>query len=117
MTDLRINATNFKAVCKRVRSYVEDDFNADDESIYSFYRWYMRSARKEFVGSKPAPTKSEMLRTSLVSASIAAGQYGASDTQINYIIALAEKIGDFNVLSGGRLTKREASIIINSMKG
>lgn len=59
----------------------------------------------------------ETLRTELRVAARSAMQFGASEAQINFIVALAVKNNDFNVLGGsGRLTKREASNIIDVMK-
>jgi len=55
------------------------------------------------------------LRTSLKVAAGAAYLDGATDRQIDMIVALARGSNNFNVLSGGRLTKGEASRIIDDM--
>ena len=61
--------------------------------------------------------QAETLRTELRVAARSAMQFGASDAQINFIVSLAVKNNDFNILGGaGRLTKREASAIIDTMK-
>ena len=42
---------------------------------------------------------------------------GATDEQIDQIVTLAVELDDFNILSGGGLTKTEAFRIIRDMKG
>lgn len=61
--------------------------------------------------------EAETLRSELRTAARSAMRFGASEAQINFIVSLAVKNNDFNVLGGaGRLTKREASNIIDVMK-
>lgn len=55
------------------------------------------------------------LRTSLKVAASTAQEFGATGRQIDMIVALARGANDFNILSGGRLTKGDASRIIDDM--
>jgi len=55
------------------------------------------------------------LRSSLSVAASAAQEFGATDRQIDMIVALARGANDFRIPSGGRLTKAEASHIIDAM--
>lgn len=113
MTALRINTAEFKHICKGIRAEI-GMFDANEESIYSFYRWFVKDAEAKIFSAPADPV--EELRTSLKIASRAAMQYGATDAQINFIVSLAVKNNDFNILAGGKLTKREASRIIDEMK-
>lgn len=56
------------------------------------------------------------LRSELNVASRAVQQFGATPAQIDMIVALAQGANDYNVLSGGALTKAEASRIIEQFK-
>lgn len=122
MIELRINLAAFTKACRRVR---EERYPENEEGFAAkrdYYREDHDFSRSIEYSVRPAKTLSTAekianLRADLVTASVAAGQFGASDTQINYIASLAEKSGDFNILAGGRLTKAEASTIIDSMKG
>lgn len=121
MTELRINLAAFSKACRRVR---EERFPENEEGFAAKRNYYredydFRTAVEHLVRPSKALSADEKianLRAELVSASVAAGQYGATEAQINYIVALSEKSGDFNILSGGRLTKQEASRIIDQMK-
>jgi len=65
-----------------------------------------------------APTKAELiadLEAQLYVASRVAYLNGATDKQIALIVKLAIEQNDFNILSGSRLTKFEASRIIDMM--
>lgn len=115
MTALRIDTAKFKHICQMIRGDISC-FNADDESIYSFYRWFMNDQRHKFA-RKVATNPADDLRSQLRVAAQAAQQFGASNAQIDFIVALAIKNNDFNVLSGGRLSNAEASRIIDQMKG
>lgn len=59
------------------------------------------------------PTNAFELRTQLSTAAKAAYADGATDKQVNMIVALTRSTGNFNTISDGRLTKREASRIID----
>jgi len=56
------------------------------------------------------------LRASLNVAARRAYTNGATSAQIGLIMHLADQNDDFDILSGGSLTKREASMIIDAMK-
>lgn len=114
MTDLRIDTTEFKRVCRMVRSEM-GMFDSAEESIYSFYRFFVRDQEDKFLDIASA-NPADMLRSDLRVAAQACQQFGATTSQIDYIVSLATKNNDFNVLSGGRLTKVEASRIIDVMK-
>ena len=114
MTSLRINTTEFKYVCENIRNDLSM-FDANEESIYSFYRWFVKDAEGRIMSAPANPA--DDLRAALKVASRAAMEYGATQAQINFIVSLAIKNNDFNVLgSAGRLTKGEASRIIDEMK-
>lgn len=112
---------DIKALSRKVKE-AREDFERDlengiaDRSDYRDELRFMANANRFLWQSAPKADASS-LRASLVTASIAAGQYGASDAQINFIVSLAEKSGDFIGLGSGQLTKAEASRIIDSMKG
>lgn len=111
-----LNMTAFAAVTKSIRKEVEAGFNAETESIYSFYRWFVKDAAAAGKLASKEVDKAAELRSELTVAARTAQQFGATPAQINYIVALATARNDFNVLSGGRLTKTDASRIIDSMK-
>jgi|GEM_PF-4841708 len=104
-----------KAVFGDVRESLAS-WNGDDESIYSFYRWFVQDAAAAGKLNVKVASPAEDLRGALSSASRAAQQFGATKAQIDFIVSLAIKNNDFNVLSGGRLTKTDASHIIDAMK-
>lgn len=130
MTALRIDTAKFKAACEDVRywwnSQTEEDHARNARmgfTVLDFYRsrldgddFRVKAPVNLWV---PAPTASDAdeLRSQLRVASQAAQQFGATASQIDFIVALAIKNNDFNVLSGGRLSKTEASRIIDQMKG
>lgn len=105
------------AALKRVFAEVRESLasRGEDESIYSFYRWFVQDAKALGKLGKPASDPVTDLRASLNSAARAAYLDGATDKQINLIVRLAVQKNDFNVFSGGRLTKSEASRIIDHM--
>lgn len=113
MTDLRINIAELKDACIAARQCEPEA----DESIYSHFRFFVKDAI--FAGKivRKAANPAEDLRSQLNVASRAAYLEGATAAQVNFIVALAVKNNDFNILSGGRLTKGEASRIIDNMKG
>lgn len=55
------------------------------------------------------------LRAELVSAAIRAGQYGASEKQIDFIVSLCSKNNDFATTGYESLTVKQASNIINDL--
>jgi ferritin len=114
VTSLRINTAEFKHVCKNVRAEIPSMFKSDEESIYTFYRWFVRDQEAKIL--RAATNPADDLRAELNVASRAAMQYGATPSQINYIVSLATKNNDFRVMSGGCLSKTEASRIIDVMK-
>lgn len=117
MTALRIDMKAFKEVCQSIRAEVKDGFKAENESIFAFYRWFVQDAEDKFIGVEPVDA-SDVLRDQLTVAAARRQQFGATQSQIDFIVFLAEKSGNFNVLgSAGTLTKTEASRIIENMKG
>ena len=114
MTSLRINFNEFKHVCNNARDDMQAFFDPASESIYSYFRSFVKDAEDRILAAPANPA--DDLRTALKVASRAAMEYGATQAQINFIVSLAIKNNDFNVLSGGRLTKGEASRIIDEMK-
>lgn len=122
MTDLRINLAAFTAACRRVREerYPENeegfaarrDYYREDYDFRMAIEHRVRPAKVLSTEDKRANLRAEL--------SVAAGramQYGATEAQINYIMALAEKSGDFSPIGCNLLTRRAASNIIDSMKG
>lgn len=115
MTDLRINLIEYKSLCKSIRDDIKF-FNADEESIYSYYRWFVRDHGDKLI-NKSTANPADDLRAELNIAARAMQEHGATKAQIDYIVALAVKKNDFNVLgSAGRLSRAEASRIIDTMK-
>lgn len=110
------NTAALKSVFASIRKEVADGFNPDQESIYSFYRWYVQDAKANGRLAPVAANPAAELRAQLHVAARQAQQFGATEKQINFIVALAIRKGDFNVLSGGLLTKAEASRIIDDMQ-
>lgn len=92
------------------------DTRTEGESIYSFYRWFVQDAKEAGKLDVAEEDPADDLRARLNSASRAAYLDGATDKQIDLIVKLAIEADDYNVLSGGRLTKRDASRIIDAMK-
>lgn len=76
----------------------------------------LRSMFKIIEVGAAAGSPADDLRAQLAVAARSAQQFGATDAQINFIVSLATKADRFDVLSGGRLTKADASRIIDSMK-
>lgn len=114
MTALRLNTAEFKRVCKSVRDEI-GMFDANEESIYAFYRFFVKDAGDKIFAAPANPVND--LRTALKIASRAAMQYGATEAQINFIVSLATGKNDFNVIgNAGKLTRQEASRIIEEMK-
>ena len=111
-----LNMAAFAEVTKSIRNEVPG-WNPEAESIYAFYRWFVKDAAAAGKLTPKASNAADELRGDLRVAARAAQQFGATEAQINYIVSLATAKGDFNVLSSGRLTKAEASRIIDSMKG
>lgn len=104
-----------KEIFRDVRNSLST-WDKSEESIYSFYRWFVEDAAYQGrLGVKDADPAAD-LRDMLQVAATASYTDGATSKQIDYIIALARKNGDFNVFSGGRLTKAEASHIIDAMR-
>lgn len=76
-----------------------------DESV-----WTIKAAA-------PAPVfTAETLRAELGTAATAAYLDGATRKQIDYIVELAAKRGDFRPMGFNRLTKRQASALIDDLK-
>jgi hypothetical protein len=119
MTALRIDMKAFKEVCKAIRDEVKLGFNADDESILAFYRWFVQDAEGKFVVAKqPAAISAEdELRNILTIAARNRQQFGATKAQIEMLISLAAKNGYRGFEGTNVLTKSEASGIITFMKG
>lgn len=113
----KFNASKFLAHAHEVREQAVDLLANEDcvKDIRQAYRIVMDEDEYMETSYVTVANTADDLRASLVTASIAAGQYGASEAQINYIVALAEKTGDFSPVDG-RLTKSEASNIIDQMK-
>lgn len=122
---LRIDTAKFKEFCNQERQFIErmlqtktwtkEEFSS--QSISEKKDWY-DFERGSFVKYEyrvpPKKTPQELREELNVAASTAMG-YGATTAQIDQIVYLAEKSGDYNILAGGRLTKREASNIIETM--
>lgn len=122
MTTLRIDLNKFQAICEKVRynwsimTEAEKTLSNKFGGIVSDYRAAIendpiKAAAVEVVDIDRA----EELRSSLNVAARSAQQYGATESQIDFIVTLAIKNNDYNVLSGGRLTKADASHIIDVM--
>lgn len=121
MTALRIDMKKFKEACEDVRYSMgsRDDLTVNllAKGVRRFYEvmlddgWRAAEA-EEVVEIDPI----EDLRSTLNVAARVAGPVGASQSQIDFIVFLAEKNDDYNVISNGRLTSAEASRIIASMK-
>lgn len=114
---MRIDIKTLSRKMKEAR----EDFERNVENglcDVSDYRDELRCAVRPYAylwQPKAKPTAAD-LRAELTTAAAAAGQFGASQAQINYIVSLAEKSGDFTGLGYGRLTKAQASRIIDTMK-
>ena len=108
-------AEALKAVFTDVRQSLSS-WTSEEESIYSFYRWFVQDAKAAGKLQIEDEDPADILRGQLNSASRAAYLDGATAKQIDFIVSLASARGDYNVLSSGRLTKREASRIIDSFK-
>lgn len=112
---------DIKALSHKIKE-AREDFERDlengiaDRCDYRDELRYMANANRFLWQAAPRADASS-LRAELVTASVAAGQHGATDAQIDYIVSLAENTGDFNGLGSSHLTKAQASRIIDSMKG
>lgn len=78
-------------------------------------QFFAEALRMAYANVRRAAKLAE-LRTSLNVAASRAYTRGASSAQIGLIMHLADTNNDFNILSGGLLTKSEASNIIDMMK-
>lgn len=122
MTELRINMKAFKEACEYVREQMKVPDELTQRVLSRGIRRFYEAAisddwRAPEVEEEQVIDPVESLRAALNVAAMAAQQYGATQAQINYIVSLAVAQNDFNILSGGRLTKSEASRIIDAMKG
>lgn len=125
MTSLRIDTAKFKAACEDVRYQMQSRDELNQKILARGVRRYYeivlsndwRAAEEEVEVAAPEVDPADELRSQLRVAAQAAQQFGATASQIDYIVALAVRANDFNVLAGGRLTKGEASRIIDVMKG
>jgi len=117
MTSLRINLKTFKSLCAELRDAWEDDLAAADfAGKRDLYRDEIGSQRHLFVTEPPAPLTFESIRSDLSARATAAGQYGATKAQVDLLAKLALKAGDRHVMSSGTLTKKTASLLIDSYK-
>lgn len=129
MAALRIDMMKFKAACVAARKDIAErleigtwtaaEFSAQSSSEkrewYEFERGQF-STTPLWMQPTASIDNADELRSELRVAAQAAQQFGATPAQIDHIVALATKNGKFNVLSGGRLSKTEASRIIDVMK-
>lgn len=128
MTTLRIDTAKFKEACEEAR-YRYDGLTEEDharnkrmgKTIRDHYRFYLDVAEISVASTDslyiPSRiTTADELRSELRVAAQAAQEFGATQAQIDFIVSLAVKANDFNVFSGGRLSKVEASRIIDNMK-
>lgn len=114
---LRIDIQRLSRKIKELREGFERDLENGiaDPSDYRDELRFMANADR-FLWQPEKARTAEDLRVELVTASVAAGQYGATDTQINHIVWLAKQSGDFTGLGSGRLTMAQAETIINDME-
>lgn len=112
LTNLRINVAELKDACIGARQCEPEP----GESIYAHFRFFVKDAIAWGRIVRKSANKADTLRAQLEVAARAAYHDGATASQINYIVSLASKKGDYNILSGGRLTRHEASRIIDVMK-
>ena len=97
---------------KRIKELIEQPGEGPEGAARA---WFVKDAEGRIMSAPANPA--DDLRAALKVASRAAMEYGATQAQINFIVSLAIKNNDFNVLgSAGRLTKGEASRIIDEMK-
>lgn len=131
MTDLRIDLAKFKAACIAKREEIASTMEICNWTTEEFAAqtcsekkdWY-EFTKDQFsvipLWMRQIPARNQTaddLRAELNIAARAMQQYGATKAQIDYIVALAVKKNDFNVLgSAGRLSRAEARRIIESMK-
>lgn len=116
-----INLAKFKHVTKNARiAWETTPENIRKLTSYRDTLSFMlenEDFRVEKIEAVAAPVdKADELRNSLTVAARAAYLDGATASQINYIVSLAVKNNDFNILAGGRLTKHSASLIIENMR-
>lgn len=115
---LKINTKRFKALCAEQRDYHERDVK-DGLSTWADYRETLRDEvlgrRHLYMTRRPATAAD--LKAELTAAAIAAGQQGATEKQIAFIMALAVKANDFSPLGASHFTKAMASRLIDTMKG
>ncbi|RUM99016.1 hypothetical protein EET67_05085 [Pseudaminobacter arsenicus] len=134
MTALRIDTAKFKGACQAAReefartieggTWTAEDFAAQTfgekrewyRDDYEFSHTNFRTAPLWAQVEKPEAKTAESLRAELNVAARTAQQFGATQQQIDYIVSMAVAQNDFNILSGGRLTKAEASRIIEEME-
>lgn len=80
------------------------------------HAWNYAASRPWMRPVAPSISNSAELREQLTVAARSQMQHGATPAQIDRIVELAEQAGDFDVLSGGKLTRAEASRIIREME-
>lgn len=130
MTQLRIDMNKFKAACQVARKEFDDLlaglWTAEELQAQTF-GWKREVYRENHEFSttnfstvplylqQPAPrrpaTYAEIL-AEIQNAARAAMQYGASDRQVEYLAHLAFEAGDWSGLGQGRLSRRDASLLI-----
>lgn len=126
MTALRIDIAKFKAACEEAR-YKWDGLGEEDrarmsrmgETVYDYFRFEVSSAGIRAASTEPDPRDRSLdaILAEINTAARAAQQYGATEAQCRYLAKLAFDAGDWTGLGSGRLTKSDASRIIDSYKG
>lgn len=111
--------STFKEICTEAREsftmQVEAGISENTRAAYrDVIKLLIEYANYEAAKSaaKPVVSDYDMLVAELGTAAVAAGQYGASRKQIEYLASLAIKAGDKTGVSSARLTKTEASRLI-----
>jgi hypothetical protein len=116
----RFDVSKFLANAREAREEAVEFFAANGGTQYvanirDAYRFVMDDSHNITVFTE-TPNTAEDLRNELVTASIAAGQYGASRKQIEHIVALSAEKGDFARTGYASLTARQASRLIDDLK-
>jgi len=116
MTALKINLAKFKEACIASRKHMEA---YDCKSIGQHRMSVQWDCEIDWTSAPVEKTEeftADDLRGELNVASRAAGLKGATPAQMNFIVSLAEKSGDFRKARATVLSKFEASMMIDSMK-
>lgn len=118
---LRIDLSILSRRMRELREDYQDEIQkfADAGHVYDVsYREHLQAElRYERHLWQPKPTRTaDQLRDELWVAAQNAYTAGATQKQIDLIVKLAEESGDLSAMGYGRLTKHEASRIIDQMK-